>query len=72
MKGYGLPRYPDIEAPDLVDIGVYGLKTSTGQLLSKGGDYHGSTRTNKRNKARRFWKKQARITAKRNIYKELH
>lgn len=72
MRGYGLPRHPDLDAPDLVDIGVYGMKTSTGQLQSQGGDYHGSTRKHKRNRQRRFWKKQERVHAKRDIYKELH
>jgi len=72
MKGYGLPRYPDMDAPDLADIANYGLKTSTGQLKSKGGDFRGSARTKRRNTARRFWKKQARIEAKRTIYNELH
>jgi len=72
MKGYGLPRNLDIEFPDLADIRNFGLKTSTGQLESKGGDYRGSSKKNVRNRNRRFWKKQARINAKRSIYKELH
>jgi len=72
MKAYGVPRHPDIDAPDLLDIAVYGMKTSTGQLESKGGDFRGSTKTKRRNKARRHWKKQARNDAKRNIYKETH
>ena len=72
MKGYGLPRTKDIEYPDLLDIQIYGLKTSTGQLESLGGDYRGSTKTKNRNKNRRTWKKIARSLAKRAIYNELH
>ena len=72
MKGYGLPRDLDIQYPDLADIRNFGLKTSTGALKGKGGDYRGSSKHNVRVRNRRYWKKQARINAKRDIYKELH
>lgn len=54
MKPYGLPRHKDVEAPDIGDIKVYGLKTSAG-----GKDYF---RGRKRQKAatRRRWKRKAR------------
>jgi len=72
MKGYGLPRNLDIESPDLLDIQVYALKTSTGQIKSLGGDYRGSVKRKNRVRNRRNWKKLARAHAKRAIYKELH
>ena len=72
MKGYGLPRNLDIEFPDLLDIQVYALKTSTGQIKSKGGDYRGSVKTKNRIRNRRYWKKLARTHAKRDLYNELH
>jgi hypothetical protein len=67
MKGYGVPRKLDIEFPDLLDICRYGLKTSTGQIVSKGGDCRGSSKTKNRNKARCTQLKQARSAAKLNI-----
>jgi len=72
MKGYGLPRTLDMESPDLLDIQVYALKTSTGQIKSKGGDYRGSVKRKNRVRNRRMWKKIARNQAKRALYNELH
>jgi|SaaInl4_150m_RNA_FD_contig_61_270367_length_454_multi_1_in_0_out_0_1 hypothetical protein len=71
MRGYGLPRHKDVECPDLVDIRVYGLKTSTGQIKSKGGDYRGSTKTKLRNESRRRLKKNERNGAKMGIRKQI-
>jgi len=71
MKAYGLPRNLDIEFPDLVDIHHYALKTSTGQIKSKGGDFRGSVKTKNRNKLRRIWKKSARASNKVAILKEI-
>jgi len=71
MKAYGLPRALDIEHPDLMDIRVYGLKSSTGQIRSKGGDYRGHNKSKTRNAARAVWKGKARAAAKQNIRKEL-
>ena len=70
MKAYGVLRTLDVEFPDLLDISNYGLKTSTGQLKSKGGDYRGSTKTKKRNINRRLWKKIERQNAKRDLQGE--
>ena len=70
MKAYGVPRTLDVEYPDLLDISNYGLKTSTGQLKSKGGDYRGSTKTKKRNTNRRLWKKIERQKSKRELQGE--
>lgn len=72
MKAYGIPRKLDVEFPDLVDIAHYAMKTSTGQIKSKGGDYRGSVKTKNRNKTRRIWKKKARLDAKHNILKEIY
>jgi len=72
MKGYGLPRNLNIEFPDLLDIQEYALKTSTGQIKSLGGDYRGSVRTKNRVRNRRYWKKNARNHAKRDLYNELN
>jgi hypothetical protein len=60
MRGYGLPRIPDVESPDVADIHLYGLKTRVG-----GKDYH----KNKKAKAasRRWLKKRARRDAKHEI-----
>jgi len=70
MKPYGVPRNLDVESPDLLDISNYGLKTSTGQLISKGGDFRGSTKTKKRNNNRRLWKKSERQRQKRELQGE--
>lgn len=72
MKAYGLPRDLDIEFPDLLDIQIYGLKSSTGQNKSLGGDYRGSAKSKSRNSARRTYKKLARNSAKRDIFNEIN
>lgn len=71
MKSYGLPRNLDIEYPDLLDIANYGLKTSTGQIKSKCGDFRGSTRTKRRNRNRRLWKKRIRQINKHTLYLDI-
>ena len=71
MKPYGLPRTLDIESPDLVDIFNYGLKTSTGQLLSKGGDFRGSVKKKNRKIMRRFWKKRQRQKQKKEMKNDI-
>lgn len=51
MKPYGVPRYPDVECPDKVDITVYGLAPHR----------HGEKRRSSVKRwARRRWKKVAR------------
>jgi len=58
MKAYGLPRDKDIESPDKVDIQHYGLKSSTGHLPTKSGEYKSYTRsTESRNKSRLYFKR---------------
>ena len=55
MKPYGVPRYPDVEYPDKVDITYYGLAPSR----------HGERRRSSVKKtSRRYWKHRARIEGK--------
>jgi hypothetical protein len=58
MKGYGLPRYSDLECPDCADINLYGLKSTYGMRL------------NNRKRSRRLWKKKERAKAKRELHNE--
>jgi hypothetical protein len=55
MRGYGLPRHDDVENPDVADIKLYGLKTSTG-----GRRYQSSSA---KKSSRRIWKKRERDLA---------
>jgi hypothetical protein len=65
MKPYGLPRDKDIEFPDKVDIRYFGLKSSTGQLPTKSGEYKSYTRsTENRNKSRLYFKRKDRALGK--------
>lgn len=72
MKPYGIPRHPDVENPDLVDLRVYALKSSRGRLPSLCGDRKNSIRTSsvKRN-TRVQWKRKARKKAKTAVLVEL-
>jgi len=56
MRGYGLPRYGDVENPDVVDIRLYGLKTSIG-----GRRYQ---KPFAKKCSRRIWKRKERALAK--------
>ena len=67
MKGYGVPRNLNIEFLDLGDIAEFGLKTSTRQIKSKGGDFRGSVKTKNRNATRRCQRKAVRASAKADI-----
>jgi len=68
MKAYGVPRDKDVENPDLLDIKLYGLKSSSGRLVGKGGDIKNSFRNVKSKAAsRRIWKKKARSAQKVDI-----
>ena len=65
MKAYGVPRNPDVESPDLVDIQTYGLKSSDSRVKGKCGDIKNSFRNTKNKaKARRIWKKRERQNSK--------
>lgn len=56
MRGYGLPRNDDVENPDCADILFYGLNI-------------GKQNSKRKRRARRIWKKLARMLAK-NLIKE--
>lgn len=66
MKGYGLPRVPELEYPDINDIKYFGLKSSTGRVAD-GRDDHGHQRAKNRRAARRYWKKAERARSKTDI-----
>jgi len=56
MKGYGLPRNNDVEHPDVADICLYGLNTSSGgKCYQKPGS---------KSRSRRIWKKKERREAR--------
>ena len=68
MLAYGLPRYPDVEFPDVADIKNYGLKSSIGRVPKKSGvipSYFKSS-VDKR-QVRRYWKRRARQAAKKEL-----
>jgi len=67
MKAYGVPRVPQIESPDLADIAEFGMKSSTGQIRGKGGDFRGSQTSDGRKKARRSFKKAERMNVKQSL-----
>jgi len=55
MKPYGIPRHPDVECPDKVDITYYGLAPSR----------HGEKRRSlPKRRVRRYWKRKARYLNK--------
>jgi hypothetical protein len=57
MKPYGVRV---IEFPDVADIQEMGAKSSTGRFAGKSGDYHPYSRSKKKKKIRRYWKRRAR------------
>ena len=63
MKPYGVPRVPNTEYPDLADIAEFGMKSSTGQIRGKSGEFRGSQKADNRKVARRRFKKAARRQA---------
>ena len=69
MIGYGLPRHSNVEFPDIADIQTYGLKSSTGKMPEKCGDYKPYVRSaNNRAQTKRYWKRKARSVAKQEIH----
>jgi len=68
MKPYGLPRWKNIEFPDVADIQEFGLKSSAGNLPKKGGDIHSSFRSSSGKRGtRRVYKKRERLRVKREL-----
>ena len=65
MRGYGLPRNHDVEAPDCLDIATYGLKSCIGSVVRKNGERHNSFRNvDAKARTRRIWAKKARAEGK--------
>jgi hypothetical protein len=58
MKPYGIPRVPEIECPDLVDLHIFALKASKGNIKNT---FKSSI---SKRATRRIWKKKARINNK--------
>ena len=67
MRAYGLPRNNDIANPDIADIHTYGLKSSTGRLPKRSGEYKGYVGSEEKRIARRRYKKVERLSAKHDI-----
>ena len=66
MKPYGLPRFPEIECPDVSDIQRFALKSSVGRLPAT--EYKNYIRkAQNRTATRRYFKKQARRLSKQQI-----
>jgi hypothetical protein len=68
MKPYGVPRVPEIVNPDVADIQKFGLKSSIGRVVGKGGDIKCYQKPNQKASSRRIWKKKARKAAVKEIY----
>jgi hypothetical protein len=67
MRAYGLPRDPNLECPDLVDIQKFGLKSSKSRVRNISGNVKNSFRSSDRKSAaRRVWKKKERSLNKPN------
>jgi hypothetical protein len=75
MKGYGLPMTKDLDGhPDVLDLKLYGLKTSRGSSTGRNGErrtQYFNTKTAKRN-ARRIWKKRGRHQSKTELREYLN
>lgn len=72
MKPYGLPRVKEVEAPDLVDIQTYGLRSSAGNLPGKGGEIRSLFKNSrKKRNIRRYWKKRERKIIKEKLNGDL-
>ena len=67
-----LPRYKDIEYPDVGDIHNFGLKSCVGSIKKYNKNIRGIHK-NKTSKAitRRYWKRRSKYLAKLLIRKEL-
>jgi hypothetical protein len=69
MKAYGIPRYSDVEWPDVADIQRFGMKSSAGKLV---GDQHSYARSAKKRQAvRRYFKHIERQNTKKIIRGEI-
>lgn len=69
MKPYGVEV---IERPNVGDIRAMGAKSSAGRFPGKGGDYHPYSSGSAKARARRGWKRHARLKGKRDIQEGLY
>lgn len=67
MKPYGIPRLPELEFPDVVDVQRFRGKSSCGRLAGKSGDFRPYIRGNNKAATRRYWKRKARATGRAEI-----
>ena len=67
MKAYGLPRVPEINAPDVGDIQKFARPGHVGRLPTITGDFHpyAARQSTVRKATRRYWKRRARRDARR-------
>lgn len=71
MKPYGIPRVPELEWPDVVDIQKFARPSRAGRIFRADGDYKSYIRNSSTRKSiRRYWKKKARNAGKREVYNE--
>ncbi len=68
MKAYGLPKQA---GDDWTAIRKFGLKSSVIGQRSQGGDFRGLKTADKKQKARRSWKRVARAEGKKEIVNAL-
>jgi len=72
MKAYGLPRYIELEGPDLADIKRFGLSSAYSRPAGKNGEHKNSFRSSDaKRRTRRTWKKRERTNSKVNV-REIH
>ena len=71
MKAYGLPRDKDIECPDLVDIQIFGLKSSAGNIKKNGSIKNSFRSSDVKRQTRRFWKRKQRAINKKMCIEEI-
>lgn len=72
MRGYGLPRSWDVDAPDIADIHNYGFAGNRGRDPGRSGEIRSCIKGAQcRNNSRRVWKKQARTLAKSQLIQDM-
>lgn len=68
MKPYGIPRVPELDRPDCVDIQRFGLKSSKSRVKNKSGVRKNSFRNvSAKRRTRRYWKKRERMVTQENL-----
>ena len=71
MRPYGLPRHPDVECPDKVDITYYGLSPTQYVDAISGRTKREKRRSLPKRHTRRRWKRAARRQGHKTIVYEL-